>query len=44
MADLPESSQRYLKRVGELSGVRLAIVSLGASREATIVLENPFLG
>jgi adenylosuccinate synthase len=42
MADLPESARRYLQRLSELSGVRLAIVSIGASRDATIVLDNPF--
>jgi adenylosuccinate synthase len=40
--DLPENAQRYLERLRELCGVRLAMVGVGASREATIVLENPF--
>jgi adenylosuccinate synthase len=42
VSDLPENARRYLERLRELCGVRLAIVSVGASRDATIVLENPF--
>jgi adenylosuccinate synthase len=40
--DLPENARRYLERLRELCGVRLAIVSVGAARDATIILENPF--
>ncbi|HXZ87778.1 MAG TPA: adenylosuccinate synthase [Candidatus Binataceae bacterium] len=43
LSDLPANARRYLERIAELCGVRLAIVSVGASREATIVIENPFL-
>jgi adenylosuccinate synthase len=43
LADLPESARRYLERISELSGVKLAMVGVGAAREATIVIENPFL-
>jgi adenylosuccinate synthase len=42
LADLPVSARRYLERIRELSGVRLAMVGVGAARDATIVLENPF--
>jgi adenylosuccinate synthase len=42
LADLPVSARRYLDRLSELSGVGLAMIGIGASREATIVLENPF--
>jgi adenylosuccinate synthase len=42
MSDLPENARRYLERVQALCGVRLAIVGVGASRDATIVVENPF--
>jgi adenylosuccinate synthase len=42
LAELPGNARRYLERIRELCGVRLAIVGVGASREATIVLENPF--
>jgi len=41
--DLPPHARRYLDRIAELAGVRLAMVGVGASREATIVLSNPFL-
>ena len=41
--DLPSNARRYLDRIAELAGVRLAMVGVGAPREATIVLSNPFL-
>ena len=41
--DLPPNARRYLERIAELAGVRLAMVGVGAPREATIVLSNPFL-
>jgi adenylosuccinate synthase len=41
--DLPPNARRYLDRIVELAGVRLAMVGVGAPREATIVLSNPFL-
>jgi adenylosuccinate synthase len=41
--DLPSNARRYLERISELCGVKLAMVGVGASREATIVLVNPFL-
>jgi adenylosuccinate synthase len=43
LGDLPPNARRYLERISELAGVRLAMVGVGASREATIVLSNPFL-
>jgi adenylosuccinate synthase len=43
LGELPANARRYLERVAKLSGVRLAMVGVGASREATIVLNNPFL-
>jgi adenylosuccinate synthase len=42
LAELPGNARHYLERVRELCGVRLAIIGVGASRDATIVLENPF--
>jgi adenylosuccinate synthase len=41
--DLPSNARHYLERITALSGVQLAMVGVGASREATIVLSNPFL-
>ncbi|MCL4535647.1 MAG: adenylosuccinate synthetase, partial [Bacteroidetes bacterium] len=40
--DLPPAAQRYALRLAELVGARLSIVSLGAAREQTIILQNPF--
>jgi adenylosuccinate synthase len=42
LGDLPENARRYLERLRELCGVRLAMIGVGASRDATIILENPF--
>jgi adenylosuccinate synthase len=41
-ADLPANTQRYLRTIEELTGTRLSIVSVGAGREQTIMLQNPF--
>ena len=43
LSDLPPNARRYLERISELAGVRLAMVGVGEAREATIVLSNPFL-
>ncbi len=43
MGELPSNARRYLERLSTLTGVRLAMAGVGASRDATIVLENPFL-
>jgi adenylosuccinate synthase len=43
LSDLPPAARRYLERISELAGIRLAMVGVGAPREATIVLSNPFL-
>ena len=40
--DLPKNAKAYLKRIEELTETPIQIVSVGAGREATIVLENPF--
>jgi adenylosuccinate synthase len=42
LSDLPVNARRYLERLQELCRVRLAIIGVGASRDATVVLENPF--
>jgi adenylosuccinate synthase len=42
LSDLPANARRYLERISELSRVKLAMVGVGAGREAIIVLENPF--
>lgn len=40
--DLPENARKYLKRIEELVGVPIAIVSTGPDRDSTIILKNPF--
>lgn len=37
--DLPENAQKYLKRLEELFGIPISIVSVGADREQTIILK-----
>lgn len=40
--DLPKEAQAYLKRMEELIGVKVAMVSTGAERSETILMEHPF--
>jgi len=42
MDKLPANAKAYIKRVEELIGVKVAILSTGPDRDETIVLENPF--
>lgn len=42
--DLPKPALDYLKFLAELMDVPIAIVSLGASREQTIIVEDPIHG
>jgi adenylosuccinate synthase len=39
---LPLAARKYLKRLEELVGARIALISLGRSREETIVLDGKF--
>jgi adenylosuccinate synthase len=41
--DLPPAARRYVERIGELAGVKVIAVSVGADRSETIILENPFV-
>ena len=41
-SDLPANAQRYLRTIEELTETPLSIVSVGAGREQTIMLQNPF--
>ncbi len=41
-SDLPENTKSYLKKVEELVGIPVKIISVGPDREQTIILENPF--
>jgi len=39
---LPDNAKAYVARIEELIGVKIAILSTGPDRDATIVIENPF--
>jgi len=41
-ADLPENAQKYVRRLEELIGCPIVMVSVGARRDQTIMLKNPF--
>ena len=40
--DLPENARVYVKRIEELTETPVQIISVGAGRKQTIVLQNPF--
>ncbi len=40
--DLPENARKYLKRMEEVTGAQVAIISTGPDRDHTMVLHNPF--
>jgi adenylosuccinate synthase len=42
MNELPANAKKYLKRIEELTEAKIILVSVGAGREETIVLEDPF--
>ncbi len=42
LADLPTNARAYIRRLEELSGAPMIIVSVGAGRDETILLRNPF--
>ncbi|NEP05357.1 MAG: adenylosuccinate synthase, partial [Okeania sp. SIO4D6] len=44
LEDLPKQALDYLRFLAELMNVPIAIVSLGASRDQTIVVEDPIHG
>jgi adenylosuccinate synthase len=41
-SDLPQAARNYLDRLAEVVGAPIAMVSTGADREHTILLEHPF--
>jgi len=41
-ADLPANARSYLKRIEEICGVPVDMISTGPDREQTIVLRHPF--
>ena len=40
--NLPDNAKAYIKRLEELVGVKITIVSTGPERDETIILEHPF--
>ena len=40
--ELPAAAKRYLKRMEEVTGAEVAIISTGPDRDHTMVLRNPF--
>jgi len=40
--DLPQNARRYIRRIEELSGIPVWIVSVGPGRDQTIIIQNPF--
>ena len=42
MDDLPERARAYIRRLEQLTGAPMLMVSVGAGRDETIVLGNPF--
>jgi len=40
--DLPVNAKKYLKRIEELVGAKIDIISTGPDRDSTIILHNPF--
>ena len=40
--ELPTNARKYVERMGELAGVKVFLVSVGAGRDETIIVENPF--
>lgn len=42
ITELPTNARKYLQRLEELADARINLVSVGAGREETIILKNPF--
>ncbi|MGP8090326.1 MAG: adenylosuccinate synthase [Syntrophobacteraceae bacterium] len=40
--DLPMNAKKYLEAIEQISGVPIRIISIGPSRDATIILKDPF--
>jgi len=41
-SDLPANAQRYVRRLEEIIGMEMILISVGPGREQTILLKNPF--
>jgi len=44
IGELPYNTRRYIERLEEIAGIKSVLVSVGAGREETIILKNPFVG
>jgi adenylosuccinate synthase len=42
LSELPEAAQAYLKRIEEICGVPIDLISTGADRDQTVVRRHPF--
>ncbi|MGW8285941.1 MAG: adenylosuccinate synthase [Candidatus Deferrimicrobiaceae bacterium] len=42
VGDLPKAAQKYVRRLEELTGVEITMISVGADRNQTIMRKNPF--
>jgi adenylosuccinate synthase len=42
VGDLPKAAQKYVRRLEELTGVEITLLSVGADRNQTIMRKNPF--
>ena len=42
LSDLPENARNYLKKIEEITGVPIAIISVGTRRDQTIILDQVF--
>jgi len=41
-SDLPANAQKYVRRIEEIIGTEIILISLGPGREQTVLLKNPF--
>jgi adenylosuccinate synthase len=42
LGDLPANARKYLDRIADLTGVKVRMVSVGARRDQTITVDDPF--
>ncbi|MBI3062631.1 MAG: adenylosuccinate synthase [Deltaproteobacteria bacterium] len=42
LSDLPANAQKYVRRLEEIIGTEMILISVGPGREQTILLKNPF--
>ena len=40
--ELPQNSRNYIKKIEEVTGIPVDIISTGPDREETIILKDPF--